>query len=145
MADDVFGTLFEEVTQGGARFGHTEHVHLTWLAVQRCGMPAAIEVVSAGIRRTARYAGAPQKYHATISRAWVEVVAHHARQVPTPDFMAFAAANPELLDKRLLSRFYSSTALATPAARTGWLLPDREPFPFSPPSADPRRPTSPRR
>src|SRR4051794_18240303 len=73
MAEDVFAALFAEVTADGRRFGHREHVHLTWLAVRRCGMPAAINVVSAGIRRTARYAGAPQKYHATVSRAWVEV------------------------------------------------------------------------
>src|SRR4051794_33343732 len=132
MPDDVFAALFAEVTAGGRRFGHREHVHLTWLAVGRYGMPDAIDLVSAGIRRTARYAGAPQKYHATISQAWVEVVAHHAgatprRPVPAIDpFEAFAAANPELLDKRLLSRFYSSALLASPDARTGWVLPDRE-------------------
>src|SRR5438045_518737 len=55
-----------------------------WLAVRRYGMPAAIRLVSVGIRRTARYAGAPQKYHETISRAWVELVAHHAIGHPAP-------------------------------------------------------------
>lgn len=136
MTTDVFTELFAEVTAGGRRFGHREHVHLTWLAVRRCGMPAAVGVVSEGIQRTARYAGAPQKYHVTISRAWVEVVAHHDAATPATGFDAFAARNPELLDKRLLSRFYSSAALAAPAARTGWVLPDREAFPFTPPSAD---------
>jgi hypothetical protein len=145
MSNDTFATLFAEVTRDGRRFGHREHVHLTWLAVRRRGMPGAIDLVSAGIQRTARYAGAPQKYHATISRAWVEVVAHHATATPSTGFEDFAAANPELLDKRLLSRFYSSSLLATPAARTGWVLPDREPFPFSPPPAARSRPTSGRR
>lgn len=130
MSEDVFTELMAEVTAGGARFDHRQHVHLTWLAVRRCGMPAAIGVVSCGIRRTARYAGAPQKYHATVSRAWVEVVAHHAGETAADDFATFATANPELLDKRLLSRFYRSTTLAAPAARTGWVPPDREPFPF---------------
>jgi len=145
MPDDAFALAFTEVTAGGRHFGHREHVHLTWLAVRRCGMPAAIGVVSDGIRRTARYAGAPQKYHATVSRAWVEVVAHHAGETPTEEFAEFARVNSELFDKRLLTRFYSSALLAAPAARTGWVLPDREPFPFSPRPADPSPPTSPRR
>ena len=145
MTADPFAELLAEVTRDGRRFGHREHVHLTWLAVRRCGMPAAVELVATGIRRTARYAGAPQKYHATISRAWVEVVAHHSAATPAADFDAFAGANPELLDKRLLNRFYTSTTLASPAARTGWVLPDRTPFPFSPPPAAPSRPTSPPR
>jgi hypothetical protein len=136
MPADPFDQFFELATADGRRFGHREHVHLTWLAVRRCGRRAAIDVVSDGIRRTARYAGAPQKYHATVSRAWVEVVAHHAEVTPTDDFEEFAVTNPELLDKRLLSRFYSSALLASGAARIGWALPDREPFPFNPPVAD---------
>jgi hypothetical protein len=73
-----FEELMSEVMAAAGRFGHREHVRLTWLAVRRCGLPAAIGLVSDGIQRTARYAGAPQKYHATVSRAWVELVGHHA-------------------------------------------------------------------
>jgi len=56
----VFDALMAEVMAGAARFGHREHVHLTWLAVRRFGVPDAIILVSDGIQRTARYAGAPQ-------------------------------------------------------------------------------------
>ena len=144
-----FDALMTEVLAGsGGRFGHRQHVQLTWLAVRRYGMPAAISLVSDGIRRTARYAGAPQKYHETISRAWVELIAHHATaghgtvghatarhataQPAGGDagFAAFAAGNPLLLDKRLLTRFYRPATLASPAARAGWVEPDRAPFPW---------------
>ena len=94
-------------------------------------MPAATDVVSDGIRRTARYAGAPQKFHATVSRAWVELIAHHVEHDPTPDFDAFAAGNADLLDKRLLTRFYDSTTLASAQAKAGWVAPER-PFPWQP-------------
>ena len=114
----------------GAPLDHRAHVHVTWLAVREAGMPAAIGLVSDGLRRTARYAGAPQKYHATVSRAWVELVAHHTDHDPAPDFAAFATRNPALLDKRLLTRFYRSTTLAGQAARTGWIEPDLSPFPW---------------
>jgi hypothetical protein len=125
-----FQALFDEVMAGAGHFGHRQHVHLTWLAVRRHGVEEAIAVVGEGIRQTARYAGAPQKYHATVSRAWVEAVGYHAAEHDFTDFDAFAEANPALLDKRLLSRFYSSAVLASAGARAGWVEPDREPFPW---------------
>jgi hypothetical protein len=131
MKPGVFEELMAEVMTSGDTFGHREHVHLTWLAVRRTGMPTAVALVSDWIRRTARYAGAPQKYHVTVSRAWVELVAHHAAEDPAPDFTTFAGRNRELLDKRLLTRFYRSRTLAGSRARTGWVEPDLTPFPWT--------------
>jgi hypothetical protein len=129
-----FDVLMQEVMAGAGRFGHRQHVQLTWLAVCRYGTPAAITLVSEGIQRTARYAGAPQKYNATVSRAWVELVGHHAT-VPGPgpggaDFDRFIGQNPALLDKRLLTRFYRPSTLASEQARTTWTEPDLAPFPW---------------
>jgi len=125
-----FDELMTEVMATAERFGHREHVHLTWLAVRRFGVPAAVGLVSDGIQRTARYAGAPRKYHATVSRAWVELVGYHAAERRDGDFAAFAGHHPALLDKRLLTRFYQSSTLASPRARTGWVEPDLTPFPW---------------
>jgi hypothetical protein len=125
-----FDELMAEAMAAAGRFGHREHVHLTWLAVRRCGLPAAIGLVSDGIQRTARYAGAPQKYHATVSRAWVELVGHHTLASGQDDFTAFADGHPALLDKRLLTRFYRPATLAAPQARNGWVEPDLAPFPW---------------
>jgi hypothetical protein len=136
-AEPVFDDLMGEVMRTGPRFGHRQHVHLTWLAVRRVGIPDAVRLVSDGIRRTARYAGAPQKYHETVSRAWVELVGHHADADRTPDFDAFAASNPDLLDKRLLLRFYRSATLAGRTARTDWVEPDLAPFPWRRPGDAP--------
>src|ERR1700744_300148 len=108
----LFAGLMQEVMAGAGRFGHRQHVQLTWLAVCRCGTPVAITLVSDGIQRTARYAGAPQKYNATVSRAWVELVGHHAAESATASFDTFARQHPALLDKRLLLRFYRSATLA---------------------------------
>jgi hypothetical protein len=125
-----FDALMAEVTATTGRFGHREHVYLTWLAVRHAGVAAAVRLVSDGIQRTARYAGAPQKYHATVSRAWVELVGHHAAEHGEDDFTAFVGHCPALLDKRLLTRFYRSATLASPQARTGWVEPDLAPFPW---------------
>lgn len=127
----IFDELMAEVMATTERFGHREHVYLTWLTVRRCGMPAAVGVISDGIRRTARYAGAPQKYNATVSRAWVELVNHHVAEQDEDDFAAFAEHHQALLDKRLLTRFYHPATLAGVGARTGWVEPDLAPFPWS--------------
>ena len=125
--------LMQEVMAGAGRFGHRQHLHLTWLAVRRYGTAGAIGLVSDGIQRTARYAGAPQKYHATVSRAWVELVGHHATapgSAASTDFRGFIERNPALLDKRLLTRFYRPATLASDQARAGWVEPDLAPFPW---------------
>lgn len=125
-----FAELMAKVSASTEHFNHRAHLHLTWLAVRSVGMPAAIGLVSDGIQRTARYAGVPQKYHATISRAWVELVAHHTADHTTEDFAVFIDRHPALLDKRLLTRFYTSATLASTQARSGWVEPDLAPFPW---------------
>ncbi|WP_406474846.1 hypothetical protein [Streptomyces sp. NBC_01615] len=135
-----FQELIGEVMATADRFGHRQHIQLTWLATRRYGTAAAVDLVSDGIQRTARYAGAPQKYNATVSRAWVELVGHHTANDDTSDtthtsdntgdFDAFAARHPALFDKRLLTRFYRPATLASTEARTGWVEPDLAPFPW---------------
>ena len=54
----TFSDLMERVLASADRFGHRQHVHLTWLAVRRYGTVEATNLISSGIQRTARYAGA---------------------------------------------------------------------------------------
>ncbi|WP_328681451.1 hypothetical protein OG905_37145 [Streptomyces sp. NBC_00322] len=105
----AFEDLMAEVMASAEHFGHRQ---------------------SEGIQRTARYAGAPQKYNATVTRAWVELVGYHVAEQDTDTFSAFAEHHPPLLDKRLLTRFYRPATLASAPARTGWVEPDLAPFPW---------------
>jgi uncharacterized protein YfdQ (DUF2303 family) len=127
----LFAELMAEVMAAAEHFGHRQHVHLTWLAVRCCGASLAVSIVSEGIQRTARYAGVPQKYNATVSRAWVELVGHHAGQPGGGSFESFVRQNAVLLDKKLLTRFYRPSTLASDQARTGWVEPDLAPFPWN--------------
>jgi hypothetical protein len=94
-------------------------------------MAEAVSKVCAWIRQIAAYEQSPQKYHYTVSRAWVELVAHHVSVDPGPaEFDVFAQRHPALLDKRLLSRHYRSATLATDHARHSWTQPCVLPFPW---------------
>ncbi|MBV9446355.1 MAG: hypothetical protein JO345_10740 [Streptosporangiaceae bacterium] len=154
QADHDLGTLIDPelaailpvIAVPGGEFRHRQHIHLAFWAVRRYGMPAATDRVCDWIRHLAAYQRAPQKYHHTVSRAWMELVAHHVTEdglsriaagARSPggaephngDFDAFAGRHPALLDKRLLSRHYRSATLASARARQSWVEPDLVPFP----------------
>lgn len=126
-----FDLLMAEAMGGGDAFGHREHIHLAWLLVRRYGVERAAGQMGEGIRRVAEAAGQPQKFHVTMTRAWVELVGHHVDEEPgEADFESFAVRNPALFDKFLLGRFYRHETLASPGARAGWTAPDLAPFPW---------------
>jgi hypothetical protein len=124
--------ILPEITGPSGQFRHRQHINLAFLAVRRYGMPEATVRICDWIRHIAAYERAPQKYHHTVSRAWVELVAHHVDADPDcADFETFTGRNPALLDKRLLRRHYRSSTLAAVPARRGWVEPDLQPFPWS--------------
>jgi len=124
--------IMAEVRPADGAFRHRQHVHLAYLAVRRYGTEAAIGLISDWIRQIAAYQRAPQKYNATVTTAWTQIVGHHIEADPSvTDFTEFAARFPALLDKRLLSLHYRSATLASPAARGGWVAPDLAAFPWS--------------
>jgi hypothetical protein len=131
--DAELAAILPGITRPSGQFRHRQHIKLAFVVVRRYGMPEATTRICDWIQRIARYERAPQKYHHTVSRAWVEIVAHHVGADPDcADFDTFAARHPALLDKRLLSRHYRSSTLAGAAARRGWVAPDLLPFPWSP-------------
>ena len=117
VRDPELAAILPGITGPGGQFRHRQHINLAFYAVRRYGMPDAVGAICGWIRQIAAYERAPQKYHHTVSRAWVELVAHHVATDPDcEDFDVFADRNPALLDKRLLSRHYRSSTLATAAA-----------------------------
>jgi hypothetical protein len=124
--------LLGQVVPRGGEFRHRQHIHLAFLTIRTHGKSAAITKLSLWIRHISAYEHAPQKYNATMTRAWTEIVGHHVEADPAvADFAEFADRYPALLDKRLLREHYSSALLASPAARRGWVRPDLAPFPWS--------------
>ena len=127
MTTVPFDELMREVMAGAGRFGHRQHVQLTWLAVRCYGTATAFDLVCEGIQQTPRYGGAPHP--------WKPAGAGPVAPGPGPgdgDFEQFLGQNPALLDKRLLTRFYRPSTLASAQARTTWTEPDLAPFPWLP-------------
>lgn len=133
LSDEAFVSVFESCTLAGDAFRHYDHIRLAWIYLGDLPLIEATERMVASIRRFALYHGAATKYHDTMTRLWMRLVAHaRAASGFQTDFTAFAAANPVLFDKRFVFRFYSEARLFSDAARSGWVEPDLLPLPDGP-------------
>jgi hypothetical protein len=109
-------------TRGG--FGHREHLELAWSYLRRYSIDEAAEAMVAAIRHVARLHGAEDKFHETITRAWLQFVAAHMQRWGADNFDEFLERNPDLLNSKLIQHFYSSELLFSDAARASWTPPD---------------------
>ncbi len=109
-------------TRGG--FGHREHLELAWSYLGLHPVDDAADAMAASIQHVARLHGAEGKYHETITRAWLHLVAVHAQRWGAESFEEFLDSNPDLLDSKLIRHFYSSERIDSEAARSSWIDPD---------------------
>ena len=129
-SDEDFLRAFEDLSFPADLFHHREHIRVAWLYLKAFDATRAAEEMSAGIRRFANHHGATQKYHHTLTLAWMRLVA--AALVETPPgyaFEQFINTHPELKDAKLPDKYYSKELLETAAAREGWVEPDLQPLP----------------
>ena len=129
-AEDVVAQ-FEQGRTDPATFRHADHVRLAFEYLQRYPVLAALEKFSTALRRFAAAQGKPDRYHETITWAYLFLIrermarAGEARQ----SWEFFAARNSDLLTWEkgtggALSRYYRPETLASPEARATFVLPD---------------------
>ena len=129
-SDEEFLRAFEDLSFPADLFHHGEHIRVAWLYLKSSDASRAAERMSEGIRRFANHHGATQKYHHTLTLAWMRLVA--AALVETPEgytFERFLIAHAQLKDTNLLAKYYSKELLQTAAAREAWVEPDLQPLP----------------
>ena len=74
-SDEDFLRAFEDLSFPADLFHHREHIQVAWLYLKTIDASRAAERMSAGIRRFANHNGATQKYHHTLTLAWMRLVA----------------------------------------------------------------------
>ena len=130
MTDQEFVRAFESCELANEEFHHRDHIRLAWIYLRCYGEAEARRRIAAGIRRFAAYHGKSDKYHETITAAWLRLVADAVLRAPGQEsFEELTQAAPELLDKRTLEKFYSAAVLTSGDARADWVLPDLQPLP----------------
>lgn len=119
---------FERCELSPDSFRHAQHIEVAWLYVRRYPLIEAMSRSAVGIERMARALGAPDKFHATITSAFVLLVAQRAAASDCPDsWPDFERDNPDLFmwPSPVLAHYYTDATLWSDAARHQFVLPDK--------------------
>ena len=108
-------------------FHHTDHVRTAFEILERHSFMEAAPAYCAGLKMLARKGGRPEAYHETITLAFLSLIAERMSEREFGDFDMFAAANPDLMQKSALSRWYGPERLDSDYARKSFVLPDPRP------------------
>jgi hypothetical protein len=123
MSDDDFVNAFENASLDA--LPHRDHVRLACLYLERFAEREALERLVDGLRRFAAAKGTADKFHYTMTRAWLELIVASRRSHPqAADADALIDACPSLATSRALARYYSEGVLSSAAARADWVPPD---------------------
>jgi hypothetical protein len=123
VTDDELMDAFEAGTL--EELSHESHVRVAWCYLRRDPVLVALQRFRAALQRFAAGKGKADRYHETITVAFMLLILDRlggARELP---WEGFAARNPDLLKYRpsVLSQFYADDELASPRAREVFVLP----------------------
>lgn len=130
LSDSEFEQAFADGSLPIPWFTHGAHIRLAWIHLQEYGLDRAIENIRAQIQRFAKAAGAPDKYHETITVAAILMVDQFRKKHPAANSEAFVQQHPFLSKdfKALISKHYSTDIFTDTGARKEFLQPDLLPF-----------------
>lgn len=122
MTDDELVRAFE--TTALEEFLHASHVRVGWWYVTHQPLLAAMARFRDGLQRFTAAKGKPQRYHKTITIAFLLLIADRHRAGES--WEAFAGRNPDLLQWPCpaLTALYPPELLASDRARDVFVLPD---------------------
>jgi len=105
-------------------FPHELHVRTAWCYLRRDPILVALPRFRAALRRFAAGKGKAERYHETITVAFMLLIAERLGGVRELPWEAFAARNPDLLQwtPSPLAAFYPEDVLASPQARDVFVL-----------------------
>jgi hypothetical protein len=130
-ADRAFREDFEAGRVTPAQFDHRAHIRLAYVLLADANVDSATAMMRSALQRFISRHGIPaEKFHETLTRAWVLAVRHFMeRSGEALSADAFIEANPAMLDSRIMLSHYSATVLFSPEARSRFVEPDLEGIP----------------
>jgi hypothetical protein len=124
MTDEDFLRSLERCVLLESEFGHAAHVRAAYLYLQEAEFVGALERMRRAIRNYAAHLGKPDRYHETITVAYVALIQQHSCERGNGDgWVGFARDNSELFQPGLLRQYYTEAQLQSDIARRVFLLP----------------------
>ena len=118
---------FESGGVSPGAFRHGDHVRMAWHYLQEMPLLEALPRYAQGLLALATRAGRPDRYHVTITWAFMFVIHERVLEGPGADYEAFRDRNPDLFEwpGGPLRRLYRPETLASERARRWFVMPDR--------------------
>lgn len=110
-----------------ANFRHADHVRVGFEILRHHDFPDAAATFARSLKTIATRAGAADRYHETITLAFLSLIAERRALADYADFETFALHNPDLMEASVLKRWYAPERLMSAVARKTFVLPDRQP------------------
>ena len=125
MTDEEFLAAFESCRLPATAFRHGDHLRAGWMYLQGMPFGAALDRMRTALQHYAASHGQPERYHETVTVAYMSLLQTHRVLNPADTWEQFVAANPALFEAGLLRRFYDPTTLESALARRVFVLESR--------------------
>ena len=127
MQADPLVEAFEAATLDPAAFHHREHLYVAWWYLRELPVEEALARYVRHLRALTVALGACQKFHATMTWAYVVLLDAAMQRAPGATFDELLAGNPGLLVPRggALLEHYDREQLDSDEARKRFVLPRR--------------------
>jgi hypothetical protein len=127
MLTDPLVLAFENATIDPQGFHHREHLYVAWCYLRELPLEDALARYVHHLRRLAGALGAPHKFHATMTWAYVLLLHDAMERDPGETFDDLLGKNRAILDHRegALYAHYDPAQLDTDEARRRFVLPRR--------------------
>ena len=128
--DGEFLAALEACTLPPTAFRHADHLRAAYLYLRTGGFADAIVRMTTALRRYAASQGEPERYHETITVAYLALINQHLlERGDAGGWEGFLRDNPDLFDKRLLLHYYRPETLGSARARQMFVLGEFAPRP----------------
>lgn len=130
--DRAFRAAFEACAVEPGAFNHEAHLRLAYVYLVEVGPSSAHDRMRQSLLAFLAHHGVPpEKYHETLTRAWVLAVSHFMDRAASSSFAEFAANSQPLLNSKVMLTHYTAEKLFSPEARASYVEPDLAAIPSS--------------
>lgn len=118
---------FESGAIAPVAFKHADHIRVAWHYLQEMPLVEALPRYGRGLLALATRAGRPDRYHETITWAFMFVIHERILEAPNAEYEMFSDRNPDLFEwpGGPLGRYYRPETLQSERARRSFVMPDR--------------------
>jgi hypothetical protein len=104
-------------------FRHIDHISVAYEMLHKYSFLTTSTKYAEAVKSMAIKAGEPQKFNLTITLAFLSIIAERVHTTEHNNFEEYIARNEDLMDRKVLEKWYSTERLQSDLARTQFLLP----------------------